>query len=77
MKKLPSIPYCNDLSLLSSAIENLIELVQDYLEAGLDLDLDSIFEAGESGLTLGRYNEIIDAINAEISLQTPKSYSIH
>ena len=61
------LPYCDDASFLSEAIEKLFDIVQDYVEAGLDFDFESIFEAGEQGITLEVYNRLIDIINAEIA----------
>jgi hypothetical protein len=77
LKKLKLIPYCNDLSALSQSIEALIEVVQDYVESGLDIDLNEIFDIGESGITLDLYNELIDQINSKIAFQNASSTTVH
>jgi hypothetical protein len=71
------LPYCNDLSSLNEAIEKLFGIVQDYVEAGLDIDLELIFEAGEKGITLESYNQLIDMINAEITFQSVTPGTVH
>ena len=77
MKTLTPIPYCNDLSTLSQSIENLIEVVQDYVESGLDIDLNEIFDIGEAGITLDSFNELIDQINSKIAFQNASSTTVH
>jgi hypothetical protein len=71
------IPYCNDLSALSQSIEALIEVVQDYVESGLDIDLNEIFDIGEAGITLDSFNELIDQINSKIAFQNASSTTVH
>lgn len=71
------IPYCTDLSALSHSIEALIEIVQDYVDSGLDIDLNEIFDFGESGITLDSYNQLIDQINSKIAFQNASSTTVH
>ena len=70
MKQFIPLPSCDDVSKLTDAIEHLIDVVQDYVQTGYEIDIDVIFDVAYQGLTLDLYNQLVKKLNGELALQS-------
>lgn len=79
MTNLILIPKCENDSDLIDSVELMIELAQQNIENGYDVDIDTIFDYAQGVLTLETFNNLVSILNNDISSQEkiPLSRSLH